>query len=210
MSEKKLVPAIRFRGFTDAWGRHELISICNLSVLRNTNNQCKNVLTISAEFGLIPQKQYFGRQLSSADLSQYFLVSEGQFAYNRSSSKGHPYGIVAPLELRNAGVVSPIYTVFSCQKEYSYFLKWHFESCAWFEGVRTVIEVGARSHGLLNIPSMEFLKTRLSAPASAEERSNIASLFSAITSAIALRQRELDKLKELKKSLLERMFPSEE
>lgn len=75
------------------------------------NNQ--NVLTISAQQGLISQLDYYNTLYASEDKTGYFLLQKGDFAYNKSYSTDYAYGAIKQLEKYEKGIVSPLYICFS-------------------------------------------------------------------------------------------------
>ena len=100
---------------------------------KNVKTESKNVLTISAQNGLVNQKDFFKKSIASKNTSKYFLLKKGDFAYNKSYSAGYPLGAIKPLELYEDGVVSPLYICFSLKKPNAYklsFFKHFFESGA--------------------------------------------------------------------------------
>ena len=92
-------PEIRFKGFTDAWEQRKLGELVDRVVRKNTNNESTLPLTISAQYGLVDQITYFNNRVASRDVSNYYLVLNGEFAYNKSTSDGYPFGAVKRLDL---------------------------------------------------------------------------------------------------------------
>jgi type I restriction enzyme S subunit len=82
---------------------------------RNVENN-KNVLTISAQYGLVNQFEYFNKNVAATDITNYYLIKKGDFAYNKSRSQGYPYGAIKPLLLYEKGVVSTLYICFRLKK----------------------------------------------------------------------------------------------
>lgn len=106
---KTEIPSIRFRGFDDAWEQRKLGDIVERVVRKNTNNESSLPLTISAQYGLVDQITYFNNRVASRDVSNYYLVLNGEFAYNKSTSDGFPFGAVKRLDLYEKGVLSTLY-----------------------------------------------------------------------------------------------------
>ena len=92
----------------EAWHLEAFSKKFKRSVRRNTA-ACNNVLTISAQLGLVSQKEYYDKDIASEDKSGYFLLQRGEFAYNTS---GYPYGAIKRLEKYEEGIVSPLYICF--------------------------------------------------------------------------------------------------
>ena len=206
-SVKKKVPELRFKGFTDDWELRKLSSIAERVTRKNKNNESTLPLTISAQDGLVDQNDYFNKQVASRDVTGYFLVKNGEFAYNKSYSNGYPWGAIKRLDKYEMGVLSTLYIVFKPTAINSQFLVSYYETTRWYREVSKNAAEGARNHGLLNISPNDFFNTLLTIPKSAEEQQQIGSFFKQLDETIALHQRKLDLLKEQKKGYLQKMFP---
>ena len=203
------VPEIRFAGFTDAWEQRKLGDLVERVVRKNTNNECSLPLTISAQDGLVDQITYFNNRVASRDVSNYYLVLNGEFAYNKSTSDGFPFGAVKRLDLYKKGVLSTLYIVFGIKDNKgvnSDFLTVFFDTDRWHKGVAERAAEGARNHGLLNISAEDFFDIDLYLPKQEAEQTHIGAYMKRLDNLITLHQRELEKLKNLKKACLEKMF----
>ena len=212
MAEKSKKPAIRFAGFTEAWEQRKLGDIVDRVVRKNTNNESMLALTISAQYGLVDQITYFNNRVASRDLSNYFLVLNGEFAYNKSTSDGYPFGAVKRLDLYDKGVLSTLYIVFVPKSELSInsdFLTVFFDTDRWHKDVSERAAEGARNHGLLNISAEDFFDIDLVISKYIEEQKQIGELFRSFDNLITLHQRKYDKLVNVKKAMLEKMFPKD-
>lgn len=210
MTKKSSTPAIRFKGFTDTWEQRKLGDIVERVVRKNTNNESSLPLTISAQYGLVDQITYFNNRVASRDVSNYYLVLNGEFAYNKSTSDGFPFGAVKRLDLYEKGVLSTLYIVFTPKKEQqidSDFLTVFFDTDRWHKGVAERAAEGARNHGLLNISAEDFFDIDLSVPKDVAEQKQIGAFIRQLDNLITLHQRKYDKLTNVKKSMLEKMFP---
>jgi site-specific recombinase XerD len=150
-----------------AWEQRKLEELVERIVRKNTNNESKLPLTISAQDGLVDQITYFNNRVASRDVSNYYLVLNGEFAYNKSTSDGYPFGAVKRLDLYEKGVLSTLYIVFGIKniKEVnSDFLTVFFDSDRWHKGVAERAAEGARNHGLLNISAENFFDIDLYLP----------------------------------------------
>ena len=202
-------PEIRFKGFTDPWEQRKLGELVDRVVRKNTNNESTLPLTISAQYGLVDQITYFNNRVASRDVSNYYLVLNGEFAYNKSTSDGYPFGAVKRLDLYEKGVLSTLYIVFTPKKEQqinSDFLTVFFDTDRWHKGVAERAAEGARNHGLLNISAEDFFDIDLSVPKDVAEQKQIGVFIRQLDNLITLHQRELEKLQNIKKSMLEKMF----
>ena len=165
-------------------------------------------LTISAQHGLIDQREFFSKAVASADMSGYYLLKQGEFAYNRSSSSEYPFGSIKKLERYHQGAVSTLYICFETlgDKDDAEFLKWYFDSFAWHREIGMICAEGARNHGLLNVPTDGFFDTKHILPSDKDERKKIASLMALADARCECAETELDRLTAIKSGLLQQMF----
>ena len=208
--ENNKTPSIRFKGFIDPWEQRKLGDIVERVVRKNTNNESSLPLTISAQYGLVDQITYFNNRVASRDVSNYYLVLNGEFAYNKSTSDGFPFGAVKRLDLYEKGVLSTLYIVFSIKNQSeidSDYLTVFFDADRWHKGVSERAAEGARNHGLLNISADDFFDIDIFLPRHKEEQVAIGSYLRHLDHLITLHQRKYDKLLNIKKSMLEKMFP---
>ena len=175
---------------------------------KNKGNACKLPLTISAEYGLIDQSVFFNKTVASKDMSTYYLLRKGEFAFNKSTSKDYPVGAIKRLDRYDVGAVSPLYICFELRGDdvLSDFAVQYFETDKWHQGVLDIAQEGARTHGLLNISVPGFFETVHELPSDLEEQQKIADFLSNFDEAIAAAKKELELWKELKKGLLQQMF----
>ena len=199
-------PEIRFPGFTDPWEQRKLGEVAKRVTRKNGANGCDLPLTISAQHGLVDQRSFFNKQVASKDMSGYYLLRKGEFAYNKSTSAGSPWGTVKRLTRYEKGSVSTLYICFKPIDADPDWLGTYYETNRWHCEVGSIATEGARNHGLLNVSPDDFFRTRLSIPSAKAEQRLIGAFFRDIDSLIALRQRELDHIKLLKKALLQQMF----
>ncbi len=186
------VPEIRFAGFTDAWEQCELKDIADRITRKNENNETNLPLTISAEYGLVDQITYFNNRVASANLSGYYLLYNGEFAYNKSTSASSPWGAIKRLNKYDKGAVSTLYITFKLKENVSSdFIVTYYETDRWHKEVKLIAAEGARNHGLLNIATDDFFKTKLSIPKSVEEQQKIGDVFSSLDSLLTLHQRKV-------------------
>ena len=161
MAETARKPAIRFAGFNDAWEQRKLSDIVERVTRKNTNLESKLPLTISAQYGLVDQVTYFNNRVASQNISNYYLVKNGEFAYNKSSSDGYPFGAVKRLDLYDMGVLSTLYIVFSLKdlNVSSDFLACYYDTDKWHKQVSERDTERARNQGLLNNYYKDYIKT---------------------------------------------------
>ena len=196
--------------FDFSWEQRKLGELVDRVVRKNTNNESTLPLTISAQYGLVDQITYFNNRVASRDVSNYYLVLNGEFAYNKSTSDGYPFGAVKRLDLYEKGVLSTLYIVFAPKKEQqidSDYLTVFFDTDRWHKGVAERAAEGARNHGLLNISAEDFFDIDLSVPKDIVEQKQIGAFIRQLDNLITLHQRKFEKLTNVKKSMLEKMFP---
>ncbi|MBQ8706499.1 MAG: restriction endonuclease subunit S, partial [Succinivibrionaceae bacterium] len=206
------VPKIRIAGYTDDWEQRKLGEIVERVTRKNRNLESELPLTISAQYGLIDQNEFFDRRIASKDVSGYYLIKRGEFAYNKSTSNDAEWGAIKRLDRYEKGVLSTLYIVFKILDEKqtsSDFLATYYDTNLWHKGIQTIAAEGARNHGLLNIAPNDFFNTLLKLPKSYDEQKKIGAFFSNLDNLITLHQRKCDALKKAKKFFLQNMFPSE-
>ena len=203
------VPEIRFKGFTDPWEQRKLGDAFERVVRKNTNNESRLPLTISAQDGLVDQITYFNNRVASRDVSNYYLVYNGEFAYNKSTSDGYPFGAVKRLDWYEKGVLSTLYIVFALkhlEKDDSDFMTVFYDTDRWHRGVAERAAEGARNHGLLNISADDFFDIDTTMPEDKAEQEKIGRLLKKLDTLITLHQRKLEKLVQIRKAFAERCF----
>lgn len=173
---------------------------------KNSENN-DNVLTISAQYGLISQSEFFNKSIASEDKSNYFLLHKGEYAYNKSYSNGYPYGALKRLEKYEKGIVSPLYICFSatadnkCPEYYSHY----FEGGLMNREIKAFAQEGARNHGLLNISVDDFFNSYLIQPSTSEQE-KITKILSAQHKVIELKEKLLEEKKKQKKYLMQQLL----
>lgn len=206
MEKKK--PEIRFKGFEEAWGTTTLGDVTIRVVAKNEDNSVTLPLTISAQYGLISQIEFFNSRIAAKDVRGYYVIRKGEFAYNRSTSDSSPFGAVKRLDKYEAGVLSTLYLVFriSSGSIESNYLVSYFSTSNWHQHIAENAAEGARNHGLLNITAEDFFSTPIKAPIETEEQDKIAAFLMTLDKLIAKLESKLAKLRKLKQALLEKMF----
>ena len=200
------VPEIRLDGFEGEWVEKRLKDISKRVTRKNNDLVSERALTISAQFGLIDQEEFFQKKIASKDVSGYYLIKKGEFAYNKSYSTGYPLGAIKRLDKYENGVLSTLYILFKAVDVDSDYLAHYYESDKWHREVSMCASEGARNHGLLNIAPADFFNTRLVVPKELEEQRAIGSYFSNLDNLINSHQEKISQLETLKKKLLHDMF----
>ena len=207
MEEKKLVPKLRFPGFTEPWEQCKLGEIVE-RVTRKNNGQSDRPLTISAQDGLVDQCEYFDRQVASRDMSNYYLIKKGEFAYNKSYSDGYPFGAIKRLDYYDKGALSTLYIIFKIVDDRigSDFMVAYYMTSLWHKEISKRAAEGARNHGLLNISTEDFFNSELKIPNDIKEQIKVGKFVNQFDQYITLHQRKLEHLQLLKKALLQQLF----
>lgn len=203
------VPEIRFYGFTYDWEQRKLGDLVNRITRKNQDLVSELPLTISAQYGLIDQNKFFDKRVASKDVSSYYLIENGEFAYNKSTSTDAPWGAIKRLDRYENGVLSTLYIVFGIKENNlvdSDFLVSYYSTNLWHKGIHEIAAEGARNHGLLNIAPANFFETELMIPQDIEEQKKIGKYFDSLDHLITLHQRKCDELKKMKKYMLQNMF----
>ncbi|CAD7840601.1 Type I restriction-modification system, specificity subunit S [Olavius algarvensis spirochete endosymbiont] len=192
------------------WTGYNLSDLCSLVSRKNGENNT-NVLTSSAQNGLVSQLEYYNKSVSSKNVTGYYLLKKGEFAYNRSSAKGYPYGATKRLDRYEKGVLSTLYLCFALKSNApceSDFLLHLFESGATNRELRAVCQEGARSHGLLNITKSDFFGIKLFLP-DQDQQKKIQSALNTAQDEIDLLKQLADKYKTQKRGLMQKMLTGE-
>ena len=159
-------------------------------VTRKNEGESDLPLTISSQYGLVDQRTFFNNQVASKDMSGYYLLRKGEFAYNKSTSGDSPWGAVKRLIRYEKGCVSTLYICFGLDGADPDFLVTYYETDRWYKAVQMIAAEGARNHGLLNIAPDDFFDTTLILPPSREEQELIGLFFARLDNLITLHQRK--------------------
>ncbi|BCK44002.1 type I restriction-modification protein subunit S [Streptococcus suis] len=204
--EKSTVPRLRFPGFTDAWKQRKLGEVAEKISQKNLDRQYVETFTNSAEFGIISQRDFFEKNISSLDnISGYYIVNPDDFVYNPRISNLAPVGPIKRNKLGRVGVMSPLYTIFRFSDIHLDFVEKYFDTTIWHRYMELNGDSGARSDRFA-IKDSVFKGLPVPLPTLPEQEA-IGSFFSDLDQLITLHQRKLDDVKELKKALLQKMFP---
>ena len=175
-------PVCRIKGFEQPLTTYKMSAFCSRIATKNKDAKCSLVLTIAAQYGLVSQDSFFNKSVASENLTGYYLLHKGEFAYNRSYSAGYDWGTVKRLDNCDEGVLSTLYICFKINETIvdSDFLTYYFESTKWHKGLSDIADEGARNHGLLNVSITDYFNTKHRFPSMAEQKV-IAKMLNAIT-----------------------------
>lgn len=206
--EKCNVPTLRFAEYTDEWHKYALSDFVTRITRRNKNNESSLPLTISAQYGLVDQITFFNKTVASVDLSGYYLLYNGDFAYNKSYSNDYAWGAVKRLDKYEKGCLSSLYFVFRpTDKVDSDYLTHYFETNKWDKGISDIAGEGARNHGLLNMAVDDYFATKHYLPSLSEQK-KIACFLNLITKRIEIQNKIISKYETLIKGIRHRIFGS--
>ena len=200
-------PMCRIAGFEQALSTYKMSDFSSRIATKNKDSKCSLVLTIAAQYGLVNQESFFNKSVASENLSGYYLLHKGEFAYNRSYSAGYDWGAVKRLDNYEEGVLSTLYICFKINETIvdSDYLAYYFESTKWHRGLSDIAGEGARNHGLLNVSITDYFNTKHRFPV-IEEQKAIAKMLNTITE----KERKATLLEECyqkqKQYLLRQMF----
>lgn len=199
------VPKLRFKEFTDVWKEYPLKYFTTPIKRKNINNESDLPLTISSFYGLVDQRTYFNKVVASKDMSNYYLLKKGEFAYNKSYSVGFPFGSIKRLDKYNQGALSSLYICFQVNNMNSDFIVKYFESPQWHKQISLCVAEGARNHGLLNVNINDFFSTKHFLPQLAEQE-KIANFLAIVDKKITNLENIITSLENQKKGLLQQIF----
>lgn len=199
------IPKLRFKEFTDEWKEYPLKYFTTPIKRKNTNNESDLPLTISSLDGLVDQRTYFNKVVASKDMSNYYLLKKGEFAYNKSYSVGFPFGSIKRLDKYNQGALSSLYICFQVNNMNSDFIVKYFESPKWHKQISLCVAEGARNHGLLNVNINDFFSTKHFLPQLVEQE-KIANFLSTVDKKIENLENTITSLENQKKGLLQQIF----
>ena len=202
---KQNKPAIRFKGFTDAWEQRKLGEVVK-EVTRNDPTSEAPIMMITANNGFIEQSERYAFDNAGESLKKYILLQKGELAYNHGASKLRPFGSCFALTTAESARIPFVYHCFSAENQNAEFLSIELNGSEVESQLRKIVSSGARMDGLLNISFDEYSTVTVLLP-DIKEQEHIADFFRNLDHLITLHQRKFDKLQVLKKAMLEKMFP---
>ena len=205
MTKKSDAPAIRFKGFSDAWEQRKLSDVVK-EVTRNDPESEAPIMMITANNGFIEQSERYAFNNAGESLKKYILLKKGELAYNHGASKLRPYGSCFALTTAENARIPFVYHCFSAENQNAEFMSIELNGAEIENQLRKIVSSGARMDGLLNISFDEYTSVSVLLP-STEEQNFIADFFRQLDNLITLHQRKFEKLTNVKKSMLEKMFP---
>ncbi|MGL5968060.1 MAG: restriction endonuclease subunit S [Kluyvera sp.] len=204
---KQSVPSLRFQSFkaSGPWEFQPLGKLAQRSIRKNVNSKITRVLTNSAEYGVVDQRDFFEKDIANqSNLEGYYVVEEGSYVYNPRISARAPVGPISKNKI-GLGVMSPLYTVFKFNNSDNDFYGHYFKTTHWHHYMRQVSSTGAR-HDRMSINNNDFMGLPLPVP-TVKEQKKIADCLSSLDDLLTAEVQKLDALKEYKKGMLQHFFP---
>ena len=203
MTKKSDAPAIRFKGFSDAWEQRK---VGDLLIERNQQAPMSDeypLMAFIANEGVAPKGERYDRSALVTDTVNklYKKTEKGDFIYSSNNLETGSIG----LNKYGKACISPVYSIFEptgiadsdflgrrlVRKDFiNAMVKWR-------QGV---------IYGQWRIHESDFLKIEITVP-SVEEQRKIGTYLDQLDHLITLHQRKFEKLTNVKKSMLEKMFP---
>jgi type I restriction enzyme S subunit len=206
--EEKLQPRMRFRGFTDAWEKRKLGEVADKVTEKNKTGEYTEVLTNSAEYGIISQSDFFDKEIANVkNIGGYYVVEPDDFVYNPRISNSAPVGPVKRNKLKRIGIMSPLYFVLRPHDIDQGYLEYYFSTKKWHRFMALNGDTGARSDRFA-IKDAVFVTMPIPFP-NIKEQTKIGTFFAHLDNLIAVNQRKVENLRQLKTGLLQKMFVSE-
>lgn len=202
---KTEMPSIRFRGFGDAWEQRKLGDVVK-EITRNDPESEAPIMMITANNGFIEQSERYAFNNAGESLKKYILLKKGELAYNHGASKLRPYGSCFALTTAENARIPFVYHCFSAENQNAEFMSIELNGAEIENQLRKIVSSGARMDGLLNISFDEYTSVSVLLPGT-EEQDRIADFFRHLDNLITFHQRKFEKLTNVKKSMLEKMFP---
>ena len=199
-------PKLRFPGFDEPWKETTLSALFSKSTQKNADGHITNVICNSAKLGLIPQREYFDKDIANSDnTSGYYIIRQNDFVYNPRKSSDAPYGPISSYKYAEEGIVSPLYLCFHAIGEINpLYYEWYFRSSAWHRYIYMSGDSGAR-HDRVSIKDDTFFAMPINLPAE-QEQSKIASFLQSLDERIAAQEKLVASLKKYKRGLLSSVF----
>ena len=207
MQDNEKKPALRFKGFTDPWEQRKLEEYLEVSGQKNFEGiyTKEDVLSVSGDFGIVNQIEFQGRSFAGASVANYGVVETGDIVYTKSPLKSNPYGIIKANKGKN-GIVSTLYAVYKPKQSANpEFVQIYFEQDARMNNyMHPLVNKGAKND--MKVSAENALKGQIVFPDIKEQRT-ISEFFHNLDTLITLHQRKYEKLVNIKKSMLDKMFP---
>ncbi|KMW11842.1 restriction endonuclease subunit S [Enterocloster bolteae] len=202
-------PKLRFPGFDEPWNTALLSDYFVKSTKKNSDGMISNVICNSAKQGLIPQREYFDKDIANSDNTNgYYIIESNDFVYNPRKSADAPYGPISSYQYPEAGIVSPLYLCFRAKREINpLYFEWYFRSSTWHRYIYMSGDSGAR-HDRVSIKDDVFFAMPINVP-SAKEQERISLFLDAIERRIETQRTLVETLKKYKRGVVRSLLSPE-
>ncbi len=210
IDKKTLMPKLRFPEFRvhGKWKFIPLKDLADRGKKKNRDGKIERVLTNSAEFGVVNQRDFFDKDIATqGKLESYLVVELGDYVYNPRISSTAPVGPISKNNI-GTGVMSPLYTVFRFKNPENGFYQHYFKTTGWHTYMRQASSTGAR-HDRMTIGSDDFMAMPLPVAPSPAEQQKLTECLSSLDELMAAQARKVDAIKTHKKGLMQQLFPRE-
>ena len=199
-------PKLCFPGFDEPWNTALLSDYFVKSTKKNSDGMISNVICNSAKQGLIPQREYFDKDIANSDNTNgYYIIESNDFVYNPRKSADAPYGPISSYQYPEAGIVSPLYLCFRAKREINpLYFEWYFRSSTWHRYIYMSGDSGAR-HDRVSIKDDVFFAMPINVP-SAKEQEKISLFLDVIERRIETQRTLVETLKKYKRGLSDTLF----
>ena len=205
-SSNGLEPHLRFGDFTGSWKKSILSSLFKKCLEKNKNGLINNVICNSAKNGLMPQRDFFDKDIANAENTNgYYIIQENDFVYNPRKSNEAPYGPISIYKYKEKGIVSPLYLCFRATQEINpRYFEMYFKSSVWHKYIYFAGDSGAR-HDRVSIKDDVFFEMPIKLP-SLSEQQKIADFLSLVDQRIEKQRQLVESLKKYKRGAISRIF----
>ena len=193
--------------FINVWEQRKLMEYLEVSKEKNKDEAFgkEDVLSVSGDYGIVNQIEFQGRSFAGVSVAPYGVVETGDIVYTKSPLKSNPYGIIKTNKGK-PGIVSTLYAVYKpLDNVYSEFVQIYFEQDARMNNyMHPLVNKGAKND--MKVSDENALKGEVCFPCR-DEQIKISEYFAKLDNLITLHQRKCDEIKEIKKFMLQNMFP---
>lgn len=173
----------------------------------NKDGSNRNVITNSAEHGLIPQREFFDKDIAvEGNTNKYTIIHDGDFVYNPRKSSTAPYGPFNCYTRPESGIVSPLYSCLTPKnKDYTPYLLYYFASPSWYSYIYHNGNQGGARHDRVGMTDDLLQGIPITLPCQ-EEQNKITSFLSLYDKRIEIQIKKVEALEIRRKGLLQQIF----
>ena len=205
LMQKLLTGEVRFPEFerTPEW-KYISLNTVSTRLTEKVGKRALDVLSITAGYGYVAQKDKFSKVIAGRNYTNYVVLDNGDFSYNKGNSLRFPQGCIYRLDEYERGAVPNVFYSFrmNSEKTVSGFYVQLFKMGYQNKQLRAYINSGVRNDGLLNLTNKDFFKMELPVP-SIKEQQVLSDFFASLDHEITLQQNKLEQLKQHKKGLMQ-------